>query len=302
MAWEDDDSPTSGQGRIKVTRTMVLYRTVLSTIYPVGLTPVVIEPSRPSSTPTIEMTIQIDPSLTTFSNLIESDFISPTASFPFSSSTALVQVHPTATVPSPTESTTEPETGSGGVEETSESINDRLSASATDPRYWITTSIRKKRSDKYHPNDLAFHDILQKRLAQIYAAAFKRQLLKSLRLMGQHNSSALASRNRRSNPPPLEKFKNTDYEEDAETNPLYFFLRNQSPVARTSMNVSVSMINVSWSSDPQIDLKYIVYAESTPVQGFVAVKELQVISKKEMENKLGYEIIDTQGNYEKLTN
>lgn len=295
MAWEDDDGDFSGQVQIKVTKTMVLYKTVLSTIYPVAMTPVIVT-SRISATPSIQMTI-IDPS-SAFSLDLNSQHttISPTAT----TSLYSIMVQPTVTPSTPSQSTYT-EHPNVTEEETSESLNDRLSASATDPRYWIQSSIKRKRENKYHPNDLPFQEMLQKRLAEIYATAFKRQLLKSLRLMGQHNNGTLTMmRNRRSTRRTASTNTKFDYDEDAETNPLYFYLRGQSPIARTAMNVSVSMINVTYSEpDPRIDLKYIVYAEGTPVLGFVAVKELQVMSKVEMEKTLEHEIIEkAKGTYE----
>lgn len=68
-------------------------------------------------------------------------------------------------------------------------------------------------------------------------------------------------------------------------------------LATAAMNVTVTILNVSIDKEQKevpkkVDLRYVVLAEGTPIPAFSAVRELDLVSKEEMEQEIGYEIID----------
>lgn len=63
-------------------------------------------------------------------------------------------------------------------------------------------------------------------------------------------------------------------------------------LAATVMNVSVSIVNItSDNQKPHVSLDYVVTAEGNPVPASTAVHDLHLITKREMEKQIGYEII-----------
>ncbi|CAL8071589.1 unnamed protein product [Orchesella dallaii] len=286
LAWEDNGGGGPGEQSghhsrswVKVTKTMTLYRTVLTTIYPVEMTPTVVSGIPIEPTPHI-------------SSPLFSESVSVTSSFELDSSMAVPlntwQVTPTFTpTPEPTQTyQISPSPTSSTTANQSNGVQENLSAESTDLVYWIQTSI-KANDSAFRDAPKVFQSRMQKNLARVYASAFKRHLLTSLGVLPPSKSS---KRRKRSS--------NNEDNHDDNLKRLYVALSSMSPtqlknLATTTMNVTVTLLNVSSEQrEPRVDLKYVVLAEGTPVPAFSAVKELDLVSKEEMEYEIGYEIID----------
>jgi hypothetical protein len=72
--------------------------------------------------------------------------------------------------------------------------------------------------------------------------------------------------------------------------PVYYSEINR--MAKAAMNVTVSIMSIVHSETVNlIYLKYVVYAEGVPIPGYLAAKEVNTVTKDEMEKELGYEIV-----------
>jgi len=311
MAWEDGIIvQSSGASAIRITKTMVLYKTVLSTIYPIEMTPTVISsqfhitPS-PSSFDLSE-SLQPSPSLhTSSSSYIDDYHLTPTLHYD--------SIAPTPSMPNNQMLQTVIFPEDNTHSNSSGSLHDKLSSGSADLRYWVQTTIKAKREAGENPNDMRFQENMQRRLAKVYAEAFKRQFIKTLtgernsHEEAQFNSSTRNTKTPKSTPMSRQRrwssssqyadtVNNEDvYEIDAVdiAHPVYYSEINR--MAKAAMNVTVTIMNIVWAQAVNlIHIKYVVYAEGVPIPGFVAAKELNTITLAEMEKEIEHEIVGSK--------
>lgn len=281
LAWEDSGG-SQGDVRgsvILVTKTMVFFKTVLTTVYPVEPTPTVIvstayvtrTPYLPDESPTLSLPYYS--SHVTPTSLIDIE-PSPTFSFP---------VEPTA---SPTPST---ETnGTTDVEEIPTPAPDTFASG--NPIYWVNTVIKANASEVTDQSP-QFQDNMQKNLARVYASAFKRHLLNSLGLLNKSSEDGMESTLRRRRAAiQVRKKENRDYDWLFLSSPIPNGVLNS--LALTAMNVSVAIVNITTEEEtPKVSMEYIVLAEGKPVTAVAAVQDMRLVTKSEMESEIGYEIL-----------
>lgn len=357
LAWEDNggSAPPHGvdtKNWIRVTKTMTLYRTVLTTIYPVEMTPTVVSGVPIQPTPHFSPGEEHSPTPTlpppggggggggdSYLSASPSDYQSsenvmwiPTPTFSPTGPPLPTVTPPTPPAP-PSSPRSTPSSNLGEGEEdksnpstTTTSVQitgattpvppstDNFSAASTDPLYWIQTSIKANNS-AFRDTPHVFQTAMQKSLARVYASAFKRHLLATLGVLPNSQSSKGSGSSSNNNRKKRRRRKRWSYhggedqddldEDNQEKNHLdqwlYVAQSSMSPtqlknLATTAMNVTVTIINVTTVENlkppAKVDLRYVVLAEGTPVPAFSAVKELALVSKREMEEELGYEIID----------
>ncbi|CAG7785990.1 unnamed protein product [Allacma fusca] len=284
LAWEDGGGVDGDLTDIvRVTKTMVLFRTVLTTIYPVEMTPWVIT-SSVSSTPKLVnvpsvLTSPLQPDFHS-SDLFTKVYATKTVQVSISSSAEI-----TSSMPN-TEKTTEPDEE---TEVTTSPTTTNTVSPETDRLYWVQTVIKANRSEvSSHP---LFQGTMQKHLARIYASAFKRHLMSSL---GVFHTKKM---NGEQNGPRLRRSSFLPEEEDVDTEWLYPGKRltpsKLRSLATAAMNVTVSILNMTAIDElSHLSLNYIVCAEGNPVPATSAVQDLTLVTKQEMEREIGYEVIN----------
>ena len=297
LAWEDNGGGFAGGGTtdvVLVTKTLVLFKTVMTTIYPVELTPTLVlstprltntpilsdTPSLPYSTSLVDSTpsrtntnsLGIEPSPTLSVSISDIEvFPTPTPTLPYNEKTS----------PSPGEALPTPEP------DTSASTN-RL--------YWVKTVIKANGSEVM-THSTEFQSAMQKNLARVYASAFKRHLLNSLGVLNKVQNSTNSHFER--DPNPRRRRKRSSFQREREELDFeWMFLRNgMSPsqiksLATTAMNISVSILTITTDAKlPRGRMDYIVCAEGKPIPAASAVQDMSLVTKNEMENEIGYEVI-----------
>jgi len=278
LAWEDNLPGVSSDGAyIRVTKTRILYKTVMTTIYPIGMTPTIIY-SPVVSTPELPLS----------STYINTRFVS--------SGDAFSSVEPTRSYTQVVEST--PLVGPPNDNKTESSgPSEEILASASNPVYWVQTIIKANETD-VKPEPI-FQMNMQKRLARVYAFAFKRHLLTSLGVINSTNEQLRLLPDSHGNDANNLKVRPRRFSDrDQERELQWEFLGHQytssrlQQLALATMDVSVSIINITTEDPNAVSMRYVVFAEGSPVLGSAAVKDLRYISSREMNQEIGYEVIN----------
>lgn len=184
LAWEENGAygiNGASTSIVLITKTMVLFKTVLTTVYPVEVTPTVIQP-----TPTLSVIpTPIDSSSLDLPTVTRTEEISvePTPTIEINPTTTLTIVEIFSSIsptPNDEKTTYSPEpmpTPAPGLQTEDPSYTNRL--------YWVNTIIKANGSQVQGE----FQNEMQKNLAQVYASAFKRHLLSSLGVLKLNGTS-----------------------------------------------------------------------------------------------------------------